>query len=193
MGLALAACGSTKTVTVTNTVVKQSTTTVTASTPTTTTTAAATSTPAAPGNAPALSGTYGLNRTNYEFDVAVPSGNPHDGYYNGDQQWTFTKGSCTAGKCQVNLRRTMSDSEIEDLTLFSTSATGVYTGTIPGGDGDASCGGRIKLTMNVRVGGLQNSGGQTVASRLLGHIFADYTCPGDSPTHDTTTYVGTHS
>ncbi|MGN6867503.1 MAG: hypothetical protein ACTHMY_03755 [Solirubrobacteraceae bacterium] len=194
-GFVAAACGSSKTVTVTNTVVKESTTTVTASTPTATTGAATTSTPAAPGSAPALSGTYALNRTSEEFNVQLPNDNPHDGFYNADQSWTFSGGSCSAGKCQVSLRRLMSDSTIEDLTLFSNSPTGVYTGTIPGGEA-ADCGStqpHVKLTMNVRVGGLQNSGGQTVASRLLGHIFADFVCPGATPSHDTATYTGTHS
>jgi hypothetical protein len=195
--LALSACGSTKTVTETNTVVKESTTTVTASasatTPTTTTLASVT-----PGNAPALNGTYALNQTAYVFNLALPN-NPHDGIggTTADKQWTFTNGSCSAGQCQVDLRRTMSDSTIEDLMLFSNSPDGVYTGTIPGGDGDATCGGgggaRVKLSMIVRVGGLQNVNGETIASRLAGHIFADYTCPGESPTHDVATYAGTHS
>ncbi len=195
--LALSACGSTKTVTETDTVVKQSTTTVTASatatTPTTTTLASAT-----PGNPPALNGTYALNQTAYVFDLALPD-NPRDGIGAGraDKQWTFSNGSCSAGKCQVDLRRTLSDSTIEDLTLFSNSPSGVYTGTIPGGDGDATCSGgggaRVKLSIIVRVGGLQTVAGQTIASRLAGHIFADYSCPGQPPTHDVATYAGTHS
>jgi hypothetical protein len=44
-----------------------------------------------------------------------------------------------------------------------------------------------------RLALLQSTGGQTVAARLLGDVFADYTCLGSSPTHDATTYVGTHS
>lgn len=84
--------------------------------------------------------------------------------------------------------------------MSSGSPTGVYTGTIPGGDGDADCfasGGTIrapiKLSMIVRVGGLQNTGGHTIATRLAGHILADYQCPGATPTHDVATYVGTRS
>jgi hypothetical protein len=64
-GLAAAGCGSTKFVTVTNTVVQQSTATVTttiaaAPTPIPTTTA---TTPVAPGSSPVLNGPYGLDHT----------------------------------------------------------------------------------------------------------------------------------
>ena len=200
-GLGVAACGSTKTVTVTNTVVKESTTTVTASatdtTPTATTEPSAPAPP--PGSAPVLNGTYGLNQTASVFPEGLPT-NPHSGIteHEADKQWTFSNGSCSANSCQVTLRRLLSDSTIEDLTLFSDSPAGAYTGTIPGGDGDATCSSptttaRIKLTMIVRVGGLQNTSGQTIAQRLAAHIFADYQCPGSGPTHDVATYEGTRS
>jgi hypothetical protein len=114
--------------------------------------------------------------------------NPHDDVLNADKAWTFMNGTCAAASAQVDLRRTLSDSTIEDLTLFSGSPAGVYTGTIPGGDGDATSGGAI-----VPVGGLQDVGGQTIASRLAPHIFADFECPGESPTHEVATYVGSHS
>jgi len=195
-GLAAAGCGSSKTVTVTNTIVRESTTTVTttATAPDTapTTTAATATTPAAPGTVPVLNGTYNLDQQSGAFCCDLPN-NPHDGLLNADKTWTFMNGSCTAKSCQVDLRRLLSDSTIEDLTLFSDSPAGVYTGTIPGGDGDASCGGPVKLSMIVRAGGLQAVNGQTIAARLAGHIFADYQCPGGSPTHIVATYVGTHS
>ena len=196
--MALSACGSTKTVTVTNTVLKESTTTVTASdtlTAPTTTTAAAT-TPAAPGTVPVLSGTYNLDQTASGADIALDNHNLHDGLWNADKTWTFSNGTCTGQNCQVTVRRLLSDSTIEDLTLYSTSGSaGVYTGTIPGGDGQAGCSNNlnatVRLSMIIRVGGLQAVNGQTVAQRLAGHIFADYQCPGSGNTHDVATYVGT--
>lgn len=192
--VALGACGSTKTVTQTNTVVTVNTTTVTTTLTEpgpTATTAAAAPAPAA-GSAPVLSGAYSLDQTAHQGCCDLPN-NPHDGFLNPDLKWTFMNGSCSAGKCQVDLRRTLSDSTIEDLTLFSNGPAGVYTGTIPGGDGDADCGAAVKLSIIIRVGGLQNVNGQTIASRLAGHIFADYQCPGEGPSHQVSTYVGTHS
>lgn len=47
--------------------------------------------------------------------------------------------------------------------------------------------------MIVRVGGVQNVQGQTIAQRLAGHVFADYTRPGSAPMRDVATYAGTHS
>lgn len=195
---ALSACGSTKTVTVTNTVVKESTTTVTTTATDTTPTAttAATAPAPAPGSAPVLTGTYNLDQQSGSYCCGLPN-NPHDGVLNADKTWTFMNGSCTTKSCQIDVRRLLSDSTIEDLTLFSDSPAGVYTGTIPGGDGQASCNNglnaSVKLTMIIRVGGLQSVNGQTVASRLAAHIFADYQCPGQGPTHIVATYVGTHA
>jgi hypothetical protein len=205
-GLLLAGCGSTKTVTQTTTVVQVRTVTTTTptvdTTPTTgttpTTATAPTSTTAATsGTAPALSGTYGLNQTSYSGCCGLPD-NPHDGILHADQKWTILSGSCAATGCHVKLRRLLSDSTIEDLTLNSRSPAGVYSGTIPGGDGKANdCSGNttapVKLSMIVRVGGLQNINGQATATRLAGHIFADFTCPGESPSHQVATYVGGRS
>lgn len=200
-GLAVAGCGSTKTVTVTNTIVKEATTTVTtsasATAPTTTAATATATTAAAPGTTPALNGTYNLDQTAYPPAYGTLPNNPHDGVLAADKQWTFMNGSCTGTSCQVTLRRVLSDTTIEDLVLYSNSPTGVYTGAIPGGDGKASCANNlsasVKLSIIVRVGGPQTVGGQTVASRLAAHIFADYQCPGSGPTRDVATYVGTHS
>lgn len=205
--LALAACGgSTHTTTVIErqTVTQQvtapapdTTTVPTTTTPTTTTTTPTTSTPAGSGTIPALNGSYGLNQTSSSVCCGLPD-NPHDGILHSDQKWTILTGSCTATRCQVKLRRLLSDSTIEDLTLSARSPTGVYTGTIPGGDGNANdCSGNttapVKLSMIVRVGGLQNVSGQMIATRLAGHIFADHTCPGESPSHQVATYVGARS
>lgn len=202
--LALAACGGSTTTTVIErqTVTQQAaaTTSSTTTAPTTTTnpetTSTTTTTTTGSGPIPALNGSYGLQQTDHPFDGSLPN-TPHDGLWNADTEWRILSGSCTPKSCQVRLRRLLSDSTIEDLTLSAKTPTGVYQGTIPGGDGKASCSGStgspVKLTMLVRVGGLQQVNGQTVATRLAGHIFADYACPGSAPTHDVGTYVGTRS
>lgn len=199
LALALAACGSTKIITRTRTVV----TTATPATTTQSTTAATstTSTPATTGttgtagsSVPALNGSYALQGKE-ALDPYLPY-NSHDGVTpnHTDLNWITLGGTCAKGACQVRLRRVLSDNTIETLTLHSGSPAGVYTGVIPGGDGDASCsnGGSaaVRLSMIVRVGGLQDIAGQQTATRLAGHIFADYTCPGQQPTHDVASYTG---
>lgn len=47
--------------------------------------------------------------------------------------------------------------------------------------------------MLIHLGGLQQIGGQTVATRMEGHIYADYTCSGSPPTEDVSTYTGVRS
>lgn len=200
--LALAGCGgSTKTTTIVRTVTETvsssavaPTTSTSASAPTATQSGA--TTPAAgSGTAPALNGTYAINQSNHQDDINVlqSSGGAHDGIYNADKQWIVLGGSCNAQGCTVDFRRILSDNTLEGLVLFAPNPTGVYTGNIPGTLGTAQCGVPIKERMTVRVGGIQQTGGQQIASRLAGVITAYYQCPGASTTDVVATYTGIRS
>jgi hypothetical protein len=191
LAAAVTGCGST---TVRTETVSRTVTQTVAAAPTAPTTATATGTqPTATTSAPepALSGTYTLTADG-SGDVELPT-NPHDGLAHVDLRWIGMSGTCSGQRCQVMLRRVLSDNTIETLTLTSDKPAGVYTGDIPGGDGHAGCGGRVTLSMIVRVGGLQNIGGRTVATRLAGHIFGKYSCPGQAPTTSVATYSGVRS
>jgi Rieske Fe-S protein len=171
-------------------------TAATGATPTATTSTTASIPPASQGPIPALNGTYGLDQTDHQEDINVyEAGNPHDGIYSADKTWIVLSGSCSGGGCTISLRRVLSDDTIEGITVKAPKPAGVYTGQIPGGDGRAKCSGNatvpIRLSIIIRVGGLQNINGQQIASRLAGHIFADYDCPDSGPAHVVATYVGT--
>ncbi len=103
-------------------------------------------------------------------------------------------GTCTAGTCTVQFRRVLSDQGLETLTLTSDSPTGVFTGAIPGTDGDSTCAfgpnGPVKEHMLVRLGAPQPIGGQMVATKIQGRIFADYTCGNNPPAEVVATYSG---
>lgn len=201
---ACAANPKTKTVTRTRTITTATrSTTPTQTTPTSTTTTPSTTsstatqtspTAVAPG-APALNGTYSLTQVSRTYPD-LPS-YPHDGLSHADLKWTVLSGTCSGQQCLLSFRRVLSDQTLETLTLNSNGPTGVFTGTIPGGDGEAGCGkgakAPITLRMAVRVGGLQQVGSGTVATMLQGDIFADYTCSGKRPTEDVSTYNGVRS
>ncbi|MDQ2760104.1 MAG: hypothetical protein M3Y17_06640 [Actinomycetota bacterium] len=138
-------------------------------------------------------GTYTLTQT-YETSDGNLSDNPHDGIRHADMTWMALSSTCAAGTCTVQFRRVLSDSTLETLTLSSNSPTGVFTGPIPGTDGDSTCvsgsNGPIKEHMLVRLSPPQQVGGQMVATMIQGRIFADYTCAGQPPVEDVATYQG---
>lgn len=84
--------------------------------------------------------------------------------------------------------------KLDRLARSVPDATGVFTGPIPGTDGDSTCAssgnGPIKEHMLVRLSPPQQVGGQMVATMIQGRIFADYTCAGQPPVEDVVTYQG---
>jgi hypothetical protein len=195
--VAASGCGSTKVKTVVSTTTV--TTTVTPTQPTTGTTTPTTTTSTAPANTdvPALSGSYQVSGASVAGS-GLPN-NPHDGITNPDSKWIGLTGSCASPtSCTVQLRRVLSDNTLETMTVTSNRPAGVYTGTPPGSDGEASCTGtskKVPVTLGViiRLGGLQTINGVQVATKLAGHIFGNYTCPGHSLTHVVDSYTGTRT